>query len=289
MDLTTVSQAAVRGAVAGLGGALLALAVVLTYRATNVLNLALGGVASVSAYVVWRTWARGDVPILIAIVIALAISAALGAVGNAAMRPLREARPAVTATATLGVLLLLQAGISFVWGRPDRFLPLLVHGAAGHGDLRLGWQQVITAIIGVAAAGAVALWVRSTLSGTAALAIGEDVDAARLLGVRPARVAAAVWIIAAVLAGLAGILLSSLTVLNGTEMTLALITSLAAALLARLERLGVAVAGAAAVGALTAMAGSIPAVVKVPGLVESVGFIAVIAVVLARKPALVTT
>lgn len=288
MDLSTVSQAAVRGVVAGLGSALLAVAVVLTYRATNVLNLALGGVASVSAYVVWRTWAHGDAPILFAILLALVVAAALGALSNAAMRPLRDARPAVTATATLGVLLVLEAGVSFVWGRPDRFLPLLVHGAAGHGDLRLGWQQVVTAVIGVLAAAAVAVWVRTTLSGTAALAIGEDIDAARLLGVRPARVAVAVWVVAAVLAGVAGILLSSLTVLNGTEMTLALITSLAAALLARLERLGVAVAGAAAVGALTAMAGSIPAVVKVPGLVESVGFIAVIAVVLARKPALAT-
>jgi len=282
MDLSTVSQAAVRGGVAGLGGGLLALAVVLTYRATNVLNLALGGVASVSAYVTWRLWAHGDVPVLVAIVVALVVAAALGAASHAVLRPVRSARPAVTAVATLGILLVLQAGMSFVWGRPDRFLPLLVHGAAGHGDLRLGWEQVVGAIAAVAAGVALAAWVRGTLTGTAALAIGEDADAARLLGIRPERLAAFVWIVAGVLAGLAGVLLSSLTVLNGTEMTLALITSLAAALLARLERLSVAVAAAGAVGAITAMAGSIPAVVKVPGLVESVGFLAVIAVVLSR-------
>ena len=288
MDLDTVTQAALRGAVAGLGGGLLALAVVVTFRATGVLNLALGGVASVAAYVVWRMWAQGSTPLLVAIVVALVIAGALGVVSHGLIRPLESARPAVTAVGTLGILLVLQAGMSVVWGRPDRFLPLLVRGAAGGGDLRLGWQQVLTAAVAVAAAIGLGAWARLTPSGTAALAIGEDRDAARLLGIRPARLAAAVWAIAAVLAGGAGILLSGLTILNSSEMTLALVTSLAAALLARMERLSVAMAGAAATGALTAMAGSIPAVVEVPGLVGSVAFLAVIAVAVARPRELAT-
>jgi branched-subunit amino acid ABC-type transport system permease component len=287
MDLSTVAQAALRGAVAGLGGGLLALAVVVTFRATGVLNLALGGVASVSAYVVWRLWAQGSASLFVAIVVALIVAGVIGAVSHALIRPLEAARPAVTAVATLGILLVLQASISFVWGRPERFLPLLVSGAAGSGELRLGWQQVLTAAVAVAAALLLGAWARATPSGTAALAIGEDRDAARLLGIRPTRLAAAVWAVAGVLAGGAGILLSGLTVLNGSEMTLALVTSLAAALLARMERFSVAMAGAAAVGALTAIAGSIPAVVDVPGLVGAVAFLAVIAVAVARPRELV--
>ena len=99
---------------------------------------------------------------------------------------------------------------------------------------------------------------------------------------RPAVVAAVVTAAAGLLAGGAGILLSGLGVVNGTEMTLALVTALAAALLASFERLGVAVAAAAGMGAVTAAAGSLPAVAEVPGLVESLGFIVVVVVVFAR-------
>ena len=68
-------------------------------------------------------------------------------------------------------------------------------------------------------------------------------------------------------------------------MTFALVTSLAAALVAGFERLGVAVAAAAGVGALAAVGASVPAVAKVPGLVDSLGFLVVLALVMARPRA----
>ena len=285
MHAGTVAEAAVRGAIAGTGSGLFALALVLTFRTTGTLNLALGGVASVAAFVLWGLWADGSTPLGIALVVALAVSAGLGVAGHTVLRPLERGSAAVRTVGTLGLLLVLQAAISLIWGRADRLLPLLVHGAAGTGGLRLGWEQVLAAAVAVAAGVAVAAWLRLTPSGIAALAAGEDARAARLLGVRPARLGALVWAIAGALAGMAGVLLSGLTVTNTTEMTFALVTSLAAALVAGFERLGVAVAAAAGVGALAAAGASVPAVAKVPGLVDSLGFLVVLALVVARPRA----
>jgi len=288
MNVGDTVEAAIRGAVVGTGYGLLAMALVVTFRSTRVLNLALGGIASVSAFVVWDLWADRSTPLGVAIVVALVAAVALSLVGHVALRPLDRSPVVVKAVVSLGLLLALQGGIDAVWGPADRFLPLLVNGSVGSGNVRVGRQQLVTAALALLALGLLTLWTRTRSLGLASLAVAEDEHAARALGIRPGVVGAIVTAIAGLLAGGAGILLSGLTVVNGSEMTLALVTALAAALLAGFERLGVAVAAAAGVGAVTAAAASLPAVAEVPGLVESLGFIAVVVVVFAR-PGIVTT
>jgi branched-chain amino acid transport system permease protein len=136
----------------------------------------------------------------------------------------------------------------------------------------------------VAAALGLSGWTARFPSGAATIAIAEDPDAARLLGIRPHRVAAVVWAIAGVLAAVAGVLLSGFTVLNGTEMTLALTTSLAAALVAGFSSIPLAVLASAAVGAVSAAASSIPRLARISGFDESVGFILVVLVALFLRP-----
>jgi branched-subunit amino acid ABC-type transport system permease component len=283
MELSTTLPVALRGAVVGTGNGLLALAVVLTFRSTGVLNLALGGIASVAGFVLWDTWARGRLPLAPALAATLAVAVALGLAGERALRPLRRSRVVVKAVGSLGLLLVLQAAILVVWGPADRVLPPVLDGSVPFGDVRVGTQEIVTAMAAVLAAFGLGAWARRRPLGVASLAVGEDDDAARLLGIRPERVATVVWGASAFLAGLAGVGLSAgLAVLNATEMTLALVASLAAALLAGFERLGVAVAAAAGVGAVTAVAASVPAVARVSGLVESLGFLAVLTVVFLR-------
>lgn len=283
MDLTLTAEAAARGAVVGTGAGMLALAVVLTFRSTGVLNFALGGVASVSAFVVWELWDQKGTPLLPAVALALAVAVGLGLACERVMRPLASAPVAVRAIATLGLLLLFNGGIVVLWGPADRFLPSLTDGSVPIGSVRVGWQQVALAIVAVLSAAALGIWTRTRPVGMASLAIGEDPAAARLLGVRPARVTAVVWGLSALLAGMAGIGLSGgQGVLNSTGMTLALVASLAAVLLGGFDRLGITVAASAGVGALTAAVAVFPSAARVSGLVESTGFLVVLAVVLLR-------
>jgi branched-subunit amino acid ABC-type transport system permease component len=283
VDLTLTLEAAARGAVVGTGAGLLAVAVVLTFRSTGVLNFALGGIASVSAFTVWDLWTQRHAPLVAAVVLALAVSVAIGLVCERVMRLLASAPVAVRAIATLGLLLLIDGTIVVLWGPADRFLPALSSGAVAFGVVRVGWQEIGLAVVAVLAALAIGVWTRTRPLGMASLAIGEDADAARLLGVRPARVTAVVWGLSGLLAGAAGIGLSGgQGVLNSTGMTLALVAALAAVLLGGFERLGITVAAAAGVGALTAAVAVIPSAGRVSGLVESTGFLVVLAVVLLR-------
>jgi branched-subunit amino acid ABC-type transport system permease component len=288
VEIDVLGSAALRGAVTGLGSGLFALALVATFRVTGVLNLALGGIAAVAAFVLWGTWADGSVPLLPALVLTLAVAAVLGLACHVVLLPLERAGTAVKTVATLGLLLVAQGSIAAAWGPGERVLPLLVDGAVGEGDLRVGRQQLLTAAVTVAVAAALAWWVRRRPSGTAALAVGEDPRAARLLGLPARRLAAVTWVLAAVLAGAAGVLLSGLTVLNGSEMTFAMMSGLAAALVAGFDRLSLAVAAAAGVGSITAMAGSLDAVAAVPGLTESLALVLVLVAIVVRPAPLVT-
>jgi branched-subunit amino acid ABC-type transport system permease component len=67
-------------------------------------------------------------------------------------------------------------------------------------------------------------------------------------------------------------------------MTLALVAALAAALLAGFESVPLAVLASAGVGSVTAAAAAVPELARISGFVESVGFIAVVLVVLIVRP-----
>lgn len=284
MDLRTFLEAIARGAVTGLGSGLFALALVMTYRTTRVLNLSLGAVATIAAFTMSTLWGEGSVPGPIALLVVLVLGAAIGGVSEVAVRPLRDASIVAKAVAALGLLLVGQAAVGLIWGPGERFLPLLVEGGVGSGGLRIAHQQTITAIAVLAVAAAVVVWTRATRTGIATLAVAEDADAARLLGLRGSVVSSVVFIVSGAIAALAGVLLSGFTVLNGTEMTLSMVGALAAALLAGFASIPIAVAASAGVGSVTAVAAAVPGFAAVPGAVESAAFVVVIAVVLFLRP-----
>jgi branched-subunit amino acid ABC-type transport system permease component len=284
VDAQTLGEAILRGAVTGLGSGLFAVALVLTFRTTRVLNFALAGIASICAFLMSTLWGAGSWPVIPALLVVFALGAALGFGGERVLRPLADATVVVKAVAALGLLLVSQAAIALVWGPGERFLPLLVNSGVGSGGLRIAHQQLLAALAALVVGGGIVAWTRATRTGTATLAVAEDADAARLLGVRPQRVAAIVWTISGAVAAIAGVLLSGFTVLNTTEMTLALIAALAAALLAGFESIPIAVGASAGVGAVTAAAASFPELARISGFVESAGFLAVIVVVLVLRP-----
>jgi branched-chain amino acid transport system permease protein len=284
VDAQTLFEAIVRGAITGLGAGLLSIALVITFRTTRVLNFALGGIAAVCAFTMSTIWGAGDWPLLLSLAVVVAMGGVLGATGERVLRPVANAGVVVKAVAALGLLLVAQAVVALVWGPGERFLPLLLTSSIGSGGLRIAHQHLLAAVATLLLAAGITAWTRLTRTGTATLAVAEDADAARAIGVRPERVATVVWASAGAIAALAGVLLSGFTVLNTTEMTLALVAALAAALLAGFESIPLAVLASAGVGSVTAAAASIPELARISGVVESVGFIAVVLVVLIVRP-----
>ncbi|MDQ6797629.1 MAG: ABC transporter permease, partial [Actinomycetota bacterium] len=94
------------------------------------------------------------------------------------------------------------------------------------------------------------LWAvyRFTSFGLASRAMADDPTTTALLGRPIGRLAAANWVVASVLAGVAGILVAPITALNPGTYTLLVVPALAAALVGRLSSFGVTTAAALVLG-----------------------------------------
>src|ERR687892_1096528 len=115
-------------ALLGLGsGALIAgiaLAVVLTYRGSGIINIATGGVAMLAGYSFWSLKTGefgtelGTAPaLLITLVVTLVIGALIHLI---AFRPLRNAAPLAKLVSSLGVLLAAQASMVLAFGTTQK-------------------------------------------------------------------------------------------------------------------------------------------------------------------------
>jgi branched-chain amino acid transport system permease protein len=116
------------------------------------------------------------------------------------------------------------------------------------GQVQVNWTQVIGLGVGVAIAVATGVFLRYTKLGTAMRAMANDREITATLGVPVRRVEAAAWLGCGVLAGVAGILLADLVALDATTLTFLVISSLAAALIARLRSVPLTFVAAIAVG-----------------------------------------
>src|SRR5688500_7647635 len=100
--------------------ALLATGVVMIYRASRILNLAQGGMAMFSAYILY--WLTNDpggpgLPIIVGVILALVFAAGLGwATERFLLRPLREKPILSSVIMTVAVLAFLTAVAGSIWG-----------------------------------------------------------------------------------------------------------------------------------------------------------------------------
>lgn len=262
--------------------ALIATGVVMVYRASRVLTLAQGGVAMFTAYILFQLndENRWNVPLGLALPVAVLAAAALGfIIERFFIRPLRD-RPLLTSVImTVGILALLTGLAGIIWGYDRQKAPSLTpEGAVTFAGITLGYGRLF--ILGVTAAimiGVVYLFKYTTL-GIAMRAVADDRRAALLMGIPADRVSSLSWIIGAVLAGMAGILLSPIVELHPLILTLLSIPAYAAALFGGLTNLVAMVVGALVIGTLYSEIPSLPIVkdAEFPGVRELVIFGSVI-------------
>lgn len=113
------------GAVYGLMG----LGLVIIYRATDVVNFALAGLATVGLYAALALNERG-LPLLLAAVAAIVTTAAVGLVAReAVIRPLAQGELLSALVMTMGVSLIAESAISTIWDDQPRLFPSLVEGS----------------------------------------------------------------------------------------------------------------------------------------------------------------
>jgi branched-chain amino acid transport system permease protein len=242
-----------------LGGvfALSGVGMVVLYQTTGVLNLAFGAVGAMGALIAWQLvnvdgwgeWQAYLVCVLFGTVVTLVYGVIFGP-------PLAHRDPLVKATATLGLALVLLGAMSWIWSDKARSLDLPTTDltAVEFGDIFANWTQVLALLLGLAVTVFTAAFLRYTKLGTAMRALATDREITATLGVPVRRVEAAAWLVSGALSGVAGLLLSNLVGLDATTLTFLVISSLAAALIARLRSIGVTLAAGLVVGLVNAMA-----------------------------------
>ena len=250
-------------ALLGLGvGALIAgiaLAVVLFYRGSGVINLATGGIAMFAGYTYWalRTGLFGpNIATAPALVITLVVIIVLGVLMELLVfRPLQAASPLAKLAASLGILLTLQASMLVAFGDTIKPQPPVLpqnHQVELFGAT-VGLDRLLMGAIVIAAAAVLAALYRWTRFGLATRAASEDEVSAMLAGLSPNSLSMINTVLACLVAGGLGVLAASITALYWQTLPLYIVPALAAALFARFTSFGIA----CGVGLLLGMAQSV--------------------------------
>jgi ABC-type branched-subunit amino acid transport system ATPase component/ABC-type branched-subunit amino acid transport system permease subunit len=242
--------------------AMMAIGIVVIFRASRVLNLAHGAMAMAPAYLVY-TLSRRHVPMGLALLVGIAFGALLGAATERLfVRPLRRQGPTAQTVGTVAVFGVVVSVIAKVYGTTPLTGPRLF--PAGGIRLRgstLLWGNVGLLLTAAVVAVAFILLFRFTNLGLMLRGAADNRVAAGLVGVNPDRAALVAWLIGGGLAALAGILLGGVTSLSPYSLALQMLPAFVAALLGGLGSIGGAIAGAVLVGALT---GLVPAFGLIP-------------------------
>ena len=156
---------------------------------------------------------------------------------------------------TIGLTFMLGSLIENIWGAtPQRFDAPWSGETFDLGSTRIGWDQVITILMGLAIVLGLGLFFRS-MWGVRMRAIAEDGPTARMLGINAGAVSLLAWAIGIFIAGAAMILNTSSTVLELGSAEGLIIKGFIAAVLGGFTSLGGTFAGGLLVGLGEALAG----------------------------------
>jgi branched-chain amino acid transport system permease protein len=241
-----------------LGGvyALSGVGMVVLYRTTGVLNLAFGAVGAMGALIAWQAineWGWAEEPAyLVCVLFGGAVTLLYGLIFGP---PLAGRDPLVKATATLGLALILLGTMSWIWSDKARsmILPTSTENFMVS-DILVNYTQVLGLAFGVVVTIGTVLFLQFTKLGTAMRGLANDREITATLGVPVRRVEASAWLVSGLISGVAGLLLSNLVGLDAATLTFLVISSIAAALIARLSSVVVTLVAGLIVGLATALA-----------------------------------
>ena len=241
----------VDGVTNGMVYAAVALALVMIWRATRIINYAQGAMAMFTTYIAFFVIEHGT-PFWLGFVIALAAGLALGAVTERVLvRPV-ESRPALSAVIlTLGLLIFLEALAPMLFGAQVQSFP----APFSRIDLTAGGTQLYFSRFDIFTVGSVlcvmvllfVLFQRTTI-GLRMRAAAFNPEIARILGIRVGRMLTFGWALAALLGALAGLLAAPVLFLYPTNMDEVLVFGFTGAVIGGLESPLGAVVGALGVG-----------------------------------------
>lgn len=209
--MTEFLQLLFQGIALGSQYALIALGFVVIYKATGVINFAQGGFVLVGAYLAYNFNQTWDLPFPLALLLAMAAGALLGAIVERLLLRRMVGEPVFAVLMiTIGLLFVLEQTATSMWGFDNLNLgdPWGIE-TVEVADLNLAVADLWTIGLAAAAMAAFFAFFRYTATGVAMRATAVDQEAAAAQGIAPGRIFALAWAVSGAVAALGGITLAA--------------------------------------------------------------------------------
>ena len=269
--MTSLLGFALIGLGAGAVYAALGLGIIVTYKATGVINFAVGALGSWSAYVYTELRSSGDLvlpvvfiparihlahqlPVSASLIIAAGTALLLGlVVYGTVFRPLRNAPMLAKIVASAGVMIAIQPLVALRFGVDGRIVaPILPQSSRSVGGVAVPTDRLWLAGIVIVITVLIAAWLRLSTTGLAMRAAGENEFFVSLARFAPSRLAALAWALSSCVVGVISILAAPMIGLDAMNYTLLVVPALASALAGRLTSIGWTVTAGLALGIINA-------------------------------------
>jgi len=191
---------------------LLALGFYITYSVSSTVNFAQGSSMMLGAVFAYTFAVTLGWPMVPAVLVALTLCAAYGViVERVAVRPFarRGSNSWLIATVALGIIA--DNTVLFTFGKEPRgFQMPWASGTLRIGELNVSALQILIPVVGLALAAALHLFSLRTRYGKALLAVVQNADAARLMGINVPLAISGAYAASTLFAGAAGIMIAPL-------------------------------------------------------------------------------
>jgi branched-chain amino acid transport system permease protein len=264
--------------------ALIAIGFVVVYKATGVINFATGELMMFGAFFAWTAMTAAQAPFAAAVAVAVAGAALVGAVvERVVLRPLMGQRAISVIMVTIGLSSIFKGLAQMLWsGEYRSFPPIFPRKPLVLGPVLLPSRQAYPFVIALVAIAALALLFRFTRTGTAMRATAGDQATAFGMGIDVRRMFSYSWILAAVTAALAGIVIGTIGGIS-PQLGAVGLRIFPVVILGGLDSIGGALAGGVVMGVLENLAGGyLDPLLPGGGVKEVAPFVALVLILMVR-------
>lgn len=196
--------------------ALAALGFVLIYKATGVINFAQGEFLLIGAYMVYTAFVVFGLPLIGAVVFGVLVATVLGVVVERfILRPMVGENAISIIMVTIGLSSLLNALIQMFYGTaPQPQPPLLPTASVSLLGASIPVNRLLVIAIAAVVLTAFTLFFRLSRHGIAMRAVADDQQAAMTMGISVRRIFALAWVLAAISALIAGVLVGDIAAVD---------------------------------------------------------------------------
>ncbi len=213
-----MEQIIANGLYLGAQYALIALGLTLIFALMNVLNFAHGQMYVLGGFVTYTIYAQLGMPFVAGLLASAVTLAVVGAIVEKFLfRPVikRSLREESTMLLAAGIAFFLDAVILLAFGEKQRGVPKIIHGVLNW-DFRIimPYDRILIGALAIAVIATFILYMQYSKTGRAMRALAQDRVAAQLMGVDVNRYSMIGFALGAMLAGIVGGLLVTITGVN---------------------------------------------------------------------------